>query len=647
MIKKLTVFFLYFFSFVLIRQEIVSHSGLSFKRAWELQLYMGWMEDFFVSAIPFLFSQFLFLLLRIPRIWTFSVLSTVLWLGNLSHVLYYKFFNQPLDWWVVTHHFKDVTVVGDSAGTLGVSFWILGSFLTLVVTLTLFPRSYPLITPYPLLRRVRSFFITSVLLAFILSVKQSPVWFHWKNVGGEHLGSVFNSQIFTHWWFTWSEEKPKNKRHLKIPLNALPQILTSESNNPDFPLFHSISTSKTHTKKLRDALGFKEEEKINVIYLFLESVRSFEIAHPKLGTIIWPKLNKILKTKAISFSQAYSSSIDAGQTVRGQFSVECSFYPHFLGAAVYLSHPFLKITCLPEILKKNGFQTFWMNSFKKNFHNKATFESLHGIDFFFDEMYFKEEKKITQKIGNWGIADHLFFKEVLSTLENLEQKEKPFYANILSISTHHPFSVVPEGPLPDSLLKATEDTPEYQGYLSRLKYLDDSVDQFFTDFFERKISENTVVVLMGDHSTFVKPHLPLNKIQQKEMEFRIPVALISKKIKRPQQIKSPIHQIDIAPLTLSLLGIEAETSWLGRDPIFYKQGSPWIYTKGNSLFFRDSEAACYHWSDNDQECIHSHSDPLWATRVKRLPAQPEKLEFYEMITKEVSSVIENDQIEKR
>ena len=64
---------------------------------------------------------------------------------------------------------------------------------------------------------------------------------------------------------------------------------------------------------------------------------------------------------------------------------------------------------------------------------------------------------------------------------------RPFYANILTINTHHPRTVVPQGPVEQDLLDFLEADEAYHGLLSRYKYTDDAVGTFLDALFESEL----------------------------------------------------------------------------------------------------------------------------------------------------------------
>ncbi len=352
--------------------------------------------------------------------------------------------------------------------------------------------------------------------------------------------------------------------------------------------------------------------------MFLESVRGYELWHPEWGLKLFPRLRSLLDQHASSFDQAYSSSFRAGQTVRGQFSTLCSMLPNTAGAATYIAHTTLRINCIQAFLKQAGYQTAWFNSHYADFHRKRPFEILHGMDQFFDGDYFREQG-ITEGIGSWGLADAPVLQEALRKMEELASSGQPLFAHALTISTHHPYTVVPEGRVPEELLAATEGNPKYQGYLSRLRYTDDAVSDFLESFMESSLADNTVMVMLGDHSTPVLPSAPLSDVQHTELRFRIPMAIISKNHREPRRYTHPVHQVDVTPTIANILGLGGEVAWLGGN-LYDAPGSPWLYQVQEALSYRTEGVGCYHSTATDR--VHCYDvmgeDPLFAESLEEI-----------------------------
>jgi membrane-anchored protein YejM (alkaline phosphatase superfamily) len=204
----------------------------------------------------------------------------------------------------------------------------------------------------------------------------------------------------------------------------------------------------------------------------------------------------------------------------------------------------------------------------------------------------------------------------------------------LTISVHHPYSFIDEGPVPEEIAKAASGHEYYRKYLSRLSYEDRALTGFFEAFFSSSLANNTVVAVVADHSSPVRPHLPLNNRQFEEMRFRVPFALVTANPKTPRSVSTPVHQVDMAPLVARLVGLEGEVTWVGRDPLA-GQGSPWVYDGGAQLMFRTSRRGCYpETKKGPTRCYDTVGvDPMYATELPEIPVDSDLVAFFATVVR--------------
>src|SRR5207302_9166014 len=115
------------------------------------------------------------------------------------------------------------------------------------------------------------------------------------------------------------------------------------------------------TESLRRRLGLPAAGPVNVVIVFCESFRSYELEDPVLGPRLFPHLTGWMKGHGVVFRQAYSSALSAAQTVRGQFATQCSMLPNVGGPATYIAYPGLHVSCLGDVLGKHGYSTMWLS----------------------------------------------------------------------------------------------------------------------------------------------------------------------------------------------------------------------------------------------------------------------------------------------
>ncbi|MEO0814645.1 MAG: sulfatase-like hydrolase/transferase, partial [Myxococcota bacterium] len=243
---------------------------------------------------------------------------------------------------------------------------------------------------------------------------------------------------------------------------------------------------------------------------------------------------------------------------------------------------------------------------------------------------------VTQEIGQWGLADRPFLLESLRILEEQASQGQPLFAHLLTITTHHPHSVIPEGPIPAAVKSESETA--HQRYLSRLRYADEAIGDFFDSFFESPLARNSVVVLLGDHGTTTRPDESVTKLQFLEMRFRIPFAVISKNIRTPAVVRHPVHQVDVAPTVARIAGVGGETSWIGSG-LFSGNGRPWIYDYGDTLHYRTGDRACYSLKEGLKCFDVTEQDPLYDARLKEVGEHPEDTAFFRKVLRANQQVL--------
>jgi len=646
---------LLFTSLVLLRFELVGTLGMGPGQALGAGLLQGWYYDLVLSLGVAVGAWLLQGLLFVPWPLGWSLAASFLWVATLANVMHLRFFGIPLDWWIVELHWREVGVVKGSAVQLGLRPTILLSLALLIAALVqaLLARRLGRRLGLPaspglcsLQARGRSLLLALGLFLLAGFLWNAPDWFTTRlgrhaTALGDNIVRVWALQNFgdyagvgTGWAASLAGSLTEAEQAAPTRVLAAYQRLqpgrAPEIPPEPWPLQRRLAPAPESSRRTREQLGLPATGPINVLFLFVESMRAYEWQDATLSRLIFPRLHRVVDDRAISFTQTYSSSFSDGQTVRGQFSAQCSDLPNMTGAAEYIAHPTLRITCIQSFLKAHGYQTLWFNSWHSSFHGKRAFETLHGMDTYFDHDYFRT-KGITQRIGDWGLADGPVLQETLAKLQELAAGGQPFYVNLLTISTHHPYTIVPEGPLPPELAALATTNEVYAAYLSRLIYEDGAVADFIQGIFDGPLGDSTLIVLQADHGSNVAP-TGVDAVQQVELRFRIPLLFISKNLPRAAQIHEPAHQIDIVPTVAGILGLPGTVSWLGRD-LFATEGSHWLYAAGDLLNYRVGERACYTLNNHPPvTCFDlAGKDPLFTPPTRQVPEDEELSRFFRKV----------------
>ena len=296
----------------------------------------------------------------------------------------------------------------------------------------------------------------------------------------------------------------------------------------------------------------------NLIVVQLEAFQNFVLGQTINGQEITPNLNALAKS-SLYFPNFYYQT-GQGNTSDAEFLTNVSLYPAQEGAA-YFRYATNTFFSLPKALKEKDYQTFVFHAFKPSYWNRyAMYQSL-GFDKFFSQNDF-----VQGELVGWGLSDQDFFNQ---TVNILSTKNKPFYAFLITLSSHYPYNAF-EGvnsldvsPYEDSILGK---------YLKAVHYTDQAIGKFVEELKEKGLWDNSVVVFYGDHNAFGKAEKELLtgflKLPQDDLTWltlqKVPLLIHLPQDKLAGTYANIGGQIDIYPTLANLLGIQAPFS-MGKD----------------------------------------------------------------------------------
>ncbi len=298
--------------------------------------------------------------------------------------------------------------------------------------------------------------------------------------------------------------------------------------------------------------------RLNVVLILMESVRSLEAALHSGGPSVTPNL-RALAAGGLSVTQFYAAG---HQTVRSELAILCSVLPNIGGGQIYSLHPYLQASCLPELFGARGYTTLWFNAADASFGNAEEFLTAHGVQQIHDRRRLARRKLRRPHIG-WGAADEDLFDHVLETLD---RARGPFFAEVLTLSNHHPWRHEYGVPRPTTI-DTTGEARLYRDYLHGIHYTDHAVGRFFRQARRRPWFRRTLFVITGDHGMRMRPrsfsgarHLPARDV---ELTYRVPLIIYSPGNVAPRRLDRVGSQIDVAPTVLELLGVRTANAFMG------------------------------------------------------------------------------------
>ena len=306
----------------------------------------------------------------------------------------------------------------------------------------------------------------------------------------------------------------------------------------------------------------------NVILLQLESLDSAILFRKHNGLEATPNINRLAKKN--TFYDRYFAQHNTG-TVDADYSIITSNY----AGAHYTAFTFCNMTgftSLPRALKKHGYYTSAMHANRATFYNRQTAFRELGFDDFFSRKDFPEPGK-----GAWALDDFTFLEHCAA---RLAEHRQPFFSYIITISSHTPFDFHPGEKNPPEFQDLMP--PLVRNYFSSMHFVDSAVGRFMEILDQKGLQKNTIIVLLGDHSSKISApgYSPLDYLEEKagdigEYPEHVPLVFIYPD-PMPGRINKYCFPGDVAATVMDCLGFHDDPyPWLGRS-LFSKPSSPVI-----------------------------------------------------------------------
>lgn len=232
----------------------------------------------------------------------------------------------------------------------------------------------------------------------------------------------------------------------------------------------------------------------NVLVVFVEGASGAYLPdvaafHGIEEDVQMPKLSARAKASGLWATQFIDTQ---RQTNRGEYAVLCGDHPKLSSTQPKMSDYVMggSRECLPRVLKSAGYHTVYLQAAQLTFMMKDRFMDKIG----FDEVLGYPDFPHAYARSGWGVDDRAFYEQVLDRLVEYDQLDKPFFAAVLNIGTHHPF------PVPASFEHAEGETK----YSRAFAYTDDALDRLLQGLEERGLADHTLVLVISDESQGVR-----------------------------------------------------------------------------------------------------------------------------------------------
>jgi arylsulfatase A-like enzyme len=285
------------------------------------------------------------------------------------------------------------------------------------------------------------------------------------------------------------------------------------------------------------------------------------------------------------------------QTNRGEYGILCGDYPKLLTDQSKMSEQVYGKTrrCLPQVLRDEGYATAYIQSaplgfmLKDQFMKKAGFEELIG-DPWFERSYARTD---------WGVDDKAFFEQSLERVVELHEADRPFFATLLTVGTHHPFTV------PDDTTAVATGTRQDRAF----RWADDALAAFLEQLEQRGVLRDTVVIITSDESAgLVAAASATQRLLSQSWSF----AVVMMPDSQAKRIDTVYAHVDTALSVADLLGLEAQARRFTGRSWFRDYEAPRSLFAGNTYARRvvmwEPSGSAVVCDEAFRSCVRSASD---------------------------------------
>ncbi len=283
----------------------------------------------------------------------------------------------------------------------------------------------------------------------------------------------------------------------------------------------------------------------NVIYLQLETLRGLDTGFLRPG--LEPSPTPFLDRLAASPDAAvWTRALSLGMpSINGIFASHCSASPPSRRYITSLTH--VGFQCLPEVLRRHGYRTEMFQAADTDWDNSTPW-----FDRWYDRLW---------RHADVERRDRELFRRAALRIRELGRGQAPFFATVVSIANHTPFTSVE--PAFDIAGQATA----AERIRNTTRYTDEAVRELVAALEGEPWFSRTLLVIAGDHGFNVGEH---GQVAGRHTLYRestwVPLIVAGP---HPMLAKGrhdgPASLLDIPPTVADLLGLREANAWQGHS----------------------------------------------------------------------------------
>ena len=301
----------------------------------------------------------------------------------------------------------------------------------------------------------------------------------------------------------------------------------------------------------------------NVVLILMEGFGRTTATTTAESKAVTPRLDA-LREEGIWFENFFANSY---RTDRGTVAVMSGHPAHPIASIMKYPQKAHTLPAIASSLREAGYATSFTYGGDANFTNTSSYLYGTGIERITDQksMYFDAPT------AKWGYADDVVCDYFAGEVLQLAEGGKPYFASLLTLSSHEPFEV-PFDAFEDKVLNATAFTDHHVGKM---------IDRWRNS----SAWDDMLVILIADHGISYPEGLQIGSLPRQ----RIAMAWTGGAVKEPAVVETYASQCDLAATLLSQMGIDHSAFPFSKD-IFNPAAPHYGYWSFNNGFgFIDAE----------------------------------------------------------
>ena len=286
----------------------------------------------------------------------------------------------------------------------------------------------------------------------------------------------------------------------------------------------------------------RPQRDLNVVLILVESLGSDFIGALGDNRGLSPEFDKLCD-QGLLFNNWYATG---NRTARALEAVTTAMPPLPTESILKRDHS-TNVFTLAHVLAERGYERLFATGGRGMFDGVKAFMTSNGFNHFVEQSDYKDPVFVNA----WGVSDEDMFHRAVEELDKFHQQGKPFFATLLTVSNHRPFT------FPAGRIDSDEQSRE-----NAVRYSDWAIGDFFNRVREKEFYKNTIFIVMGDHGARVygSQLFPVRS-------YRVPVLVIDPQQTVASKCNTLASSLDIAPTIMGMLGGTYRSVFFGRDAL--------------------------------------------------------------------------------